>query len=203
MRSLFDGRSILQQTRCAETCQQFVDLEHDRGELHSRRRQIGDRRGRRYLTRFTLRARGTGGADFTRGSLRAGGASSACCASSAGGTGSAGRTSCTGRTGSTDSARGAGGAGQALNALHALDTLNALGSRGTHGAGGAGGTDVRHRAAADAAGIEALAATAAIVVICRAVHAAAILKTIDIDHPLCESTGISPAALFYAGAEKG
>ena len=37
----------------------------------------------------------------------------------------------------------------------------------------------------------------------RAVHAAAVLKTIDIDHPLCRLTGISPAALFYAGGRKG
>ncbi len=47
------------------------------------------------------------------------------------------------------------------------------------------------------------ALAAAIVVIRRAVHAAAILKTIDIDHPLCESTGISPAVSSYAGMRDG
>ena len=72
---------------------------------------------------------------------------------------------------------------------------------GPHGAHGAGGADVRDGAAADAAGAEALAA--AIVVIRCAVYAAAILKTIDIDHPLCESTGISPADSSYAGVGRG
>jgi len=69
--------------------------------------------------------------------------------------------------------------------------------------GGPGWAGIRDGAAADAAGVETLAATAAVIVIRCAVHAAAILKTIDIDHPLCESTGISPAASSYAGEWEG
>jgi len=61
---------FLQESRGAKACKQLVDLEHDRGELHRGRRQIGNRGGRRQLARLTLRPGGAGRADLT---LRPGG----------------------------------------------------------------------------------------------------------------------------------
>ena len=72
-----------------------------------------------------------------------------------------------------------GRADKTLRPLHTLDALYALGTRGSHRACGASRADVTHRTAADAAGMEALAVA---VIIRRGVHAAAILKTIDIAH---------------------
>lgn len=164
--ALFDRR--LQQACGAQVCQQRVKGRDDVGELSSRIK-IVDRRSRRDRSGRAGRAGGTGRTGRACGTDRSGRTGSAGGTCGADGAGSAGR---------------AGGACGADGALDALNTLRAGGADRPLDAlrtGGAG--------RADAGDVAAAAAPAA--VRCG-VHAAVVLKTIDIDHLIPDRRAYPP-----------